>query len=174
MLTAGWFLVIFEIKRKHLPEIVSDKLEFIISSDIQLIIYHLILILGVILLTYIAARLSRFLEIDTVKHCKNCTLADSEFLPSYLGYFFIALSVDDKNTIIAIEIYLILAMFIYLAKSQYFNPIYLLLGYHFYHVTTEKDRKFFLIAKGNVIKDPLCIDYEQLRRINDTTFITKE
>lgn len=174
MVSAAWFLIVFEIKRGNVPEFFSDTLWLISNRTIQLIIYHVSLILLLVLFTYGITQLVRFLEIDTITRCKDCTLADSDFLPSYLGYFFVALSVNDDCICIVIELYLILVFFVYLAKAQYFNPMYLLFGYHFYHVVTEKDRKLFCIIKGNVIHDSQDINFDQLRRINNTTFITKE
>lgn len=73
-----------------------------------------------------------------------------------------------------IELYALLASGIFLSKSQYFNPLFLVMGYHFYYVVVEKNTKLFLIIKGDVIKDSSEIRFEHLRRINDTTFITKE
>ena len=170
MLSAAWFLIVFEIKSHCLFYKVSflpDYITIILFFDVMLVL----LLAG---LTYMATKLFTYLEIDTIKNCKECTLADNEFLPSYLGYFFIALSINDENVLAVFEIYVLLALGIFLSKSQYFNPLFLVMGYHFYYVVVEKNTKLFLIIKGDVIKDSSEIRFEHLRRINDTTFITKE
>ena len=76
-------------------------------------------------------------------------LADGEFLPTYLGYFFVALSISDLLSLIFI--YLILLVFVCLSQTKYFNPIYLLFGYHFYHAATEHGTNIFIVVYGKVI-----------------------
>ena len=68
-------------------------------------------------------------------------------------------------------VYLLVFIFTYLSQTQYFNPIYLLFGYHYYHILTHGGTKVFVIKRGKVIKSNEDIDFQNLRRINDTTFI---
>ncbi len=112
-----------------------------------------------------------FLSRDQIQNCKECILADNDFLPIYLGYFFIALSINDSKTLCFI--YAIIFIFTFLTQTQYFNPIFLLFGYHFYHVITVQGTKVFVIIKGRVIRNTQNIILKELRRINDTTYIGK-
>ena len=80
--------------------------------------------------------------------CKEFSLADNEFLPVYLGYFFVSLSIADCYTMAAV--YVLVFIFTYLSQTQYFNPVYLLFGYHYYHVLTPKGTNVFVIKKGEV------------------------
>lgn len=109
---------------------------------------------------------------DNIGNCVECTLADQEFLPVYLGYFFVALSVGDDVTLCFI--FGIVFLFTFLAQTQYFNPIFLLFGYHFYHVSTKKGTRVFVIARGEVIRSAEDARFGVLKRINNTTYIERK
>lgn len=97
--------------------------------------------------------------------------ANNAFLPSYLGYFFVALSISNFETFTFI--FLILFLFTFVSQTHYFNPLFLLLGYHFYYLTTVNNTKIFLITRKS-LKNPNDINLPNLRRINDFTFIDLE
>lgn len=98
--------------------------------------------------------------------------AGNSFLPSYLGYFFVALSVSDKDFFTIMVLYSILFLFVFLSKTFYFNPIFLLFGYHFYQVKTNSGLKVFFITK-KTLRKPSDIDIQSVYRINDFTFIER-
>lgn len=98
-------------------------------------------------------------------------MADNEFLSVYLGYFFVSLSISNNYTMTAL--YMIVFVFTFLSQTQYFNPAYLLLGYHYYHVSTQNGTSFFVIKYGKVIRNIDAMELKNLRRINDTTFIER-
>jgi len=127
-----------------------------------------------ILLTLISIWLSRFLTEDNLvsKNDQDAIIqveqANNAFLPSYLGYFFVAVSVDYFETLIFV--FIILFVFTYLSQTLYFNPLFLLFGFNFYYVTTFKNVKIFLITRKQ-LKVPQGLSLKTLRRINDYTFI---
>jgi hypothetical protein len=129
-----------------------------------------------VLLTYLSLILARFLSDDSLeKENKISKIAEVEqannaFLPSYLGYFFVALSVPYGETLIFV--FFILFVFTFFSQTLYFNPLFLLFGYKFYYLTTTNRIKVFLITK-KTLKDPTDIDLPALKRINDFTFIDK-
>ena len=125
-----------------------------------------------IMLSFLSLLLSLFLGHDSIQNCKECVLADKDFLSIYLGYFFVALSVNDLTTLCFI--YVIVFLFTLLTRNQYFNPIFLLFGYHFYYIATEQGTSVFVIAKGGVIRNAKHLKFTALRRINDTTYITRK
>lgn len=96
-------------------------------------------------------------------------LADNEFLPTYLGYFFVSLGINDYNVLF--WVYVIILFFVYISQMQYFNPIFLIFGYHFYHMTTEQGTKIFVIVKGKIIRNINDIDVSNIKRLNDTTYV---
>ncbi|CAI8812696.1 hypothetical protein [Pseudomonas zeae] len=133
---------------------------------------YLIYFLAPVLLTGVSILLSSFLgtdefkkgDVDSVAHANN------SFLPSYLGYFFVALSVNDWETLWFV--YSVLFIFTFRSQALYFNPLFLLYGYEFYNITTRKGSSIFLISRHKY-KTPDDIDIPKAYRINDYTFIER-
>lgn len=130
-----------------------------------------------ILFTFLSLRLANTLASDSIEvdngksAIKEIEQANNAYLQSYLGYFFVALSVLHCETLIFI--FAILFLFTFLSQTLYFNPLFLIFGYHFYYITTENNIKIFLITKKK-LKDPSKLNFPKLKRINDFTFIDKE
>ena len=156
----SWMLVVYAIKEKWT------------LCNIPNWIFGIILLILPILLSLFSIFLTRYLSSDTLNGCNDFTLADSEFLPVYLGYFFVSISVPDGTTMIFL--YTIVSLFTFLSQTQYFNPVFLLFGYHYYHIITSQGTRVFVIAKGKVIRNKEYISFGNLRRINDTTYIVKK
>lgn len=106
-------------------------------------------------------------------HLKNTSvgeieLANNNFLPTYLGYFFVSLGVDDVPTLVVI--FSIIFVFTFLSQTLYFNPIFLLFGYHFYFIKTSANVRIFMITKKK-LRIPGQNSFDRLKRINNYTFI---
>ena len=125
-----------------------------------------------ILLTRLSLFLSKFLGKDEFKagDVINIEHANNSFLPSYLGYFFVALSISDWQTLFFV--YGILFIFTFLSQALYFNPIFLIFGYVFYNVTTQSGTTVFLISRERY-KMPSTVKISVARRVNDYTFIER-
>ena len=108
---------------------------------------------------------------DILQGCSSYDLVDSSFLPVYLGYFFVALSIPDEITLVFLMV--LLFIFILKTKAQFFNPTLLLFGYHFYNVTTHAGSKIFLIRKGRIARREQDIVNAKLFRINDSTYLER-
>lgn len=134
-------------------------------------LFNLVLLCLPILLSWLTIALASFLGTDFIDGCQEFGLADNEFLPTYLGYFFVSVGVSDNTTMM--YIYAIVFVFTFLSQTQYFNPIFLLFGYHYYHILTERGTRVFVIVKGKVIRNKASIKFDNLKRINDTTYIQK-
>lgn len=156
----SWMIVVYGIK---------EHWNFCIFSAW---ITGVILLFIPIALSLISIALTRFCGHDEIQSARECVPADHDFLPVYLGYFFVALSIGDCTTLFFI--YLIVFVFTFLTQTQYFNPIFLLFGYHFYHIITEQGTRVFVIAKGRVIRNVKDIKFTNLKRINDTTYILRK
>lgn len=116
--------------------------------------------------------LKKFLSYDSIeKQPLNIEQANNSFLPSYLGYFFVALSVSKTETLWFI--YFILFIFTFCSQAMYFNPIFLIFRYQFYNVTTADNIKIFLISRKQ-IKTTKELVFPTLKRINNFTFIDVE
>jgi len=94
--------------------------------------------------------------------------ADSTFLPSYLGYFFVALSVSSYHTMIFV--YGIVFLFSFFSQTTYFNPTFLVLGYRFFSLETKKGTTVHLVSRRNY-KNPADIVDTSAFRINDHTLM---
>ncbi|WP_338669399.1 hypothetical protein [Pseudodesulfovibrio methanolicus] len=103
-------------------------------------------------------------EIISIEHANN------SFLPSYLGYFFVALSVGNLETLAVV--YGVLFVFTFLSQALYFNPLFLLFGFSFYNITTKNGAVVFLISRCSY-KTPLDVIILEAYRINNYTFIEK-
>lgn len=157
----SWMLIVYAIKNKWS------------KFSIPFYFLHIGLIFLLIILSMITIELSKKFgkESLSASECIECSIADNEFLPVYLGYFFVSLSISNCYTMVMI--YIIVFVFTFLSQTQYFNPIYLLLGYHYYHIVTASGTRIFVIKKGQVIRNKSDIIFENLRRINDTTFLER-
>lgn len=100
-------------------------------------------------------------------------MANDGYLPSYLGYFFVALSIPGKDIQTLSLVFGILFVFVFFSRTVYYNPLFLIFGYKFYYVTKENDMKVFIISRKD-IHDIKGLVFTKLRRINDFTFIDEE
>lgn len=96
--------------------------------------------------------------------------ANNSFLPSYLGYFFVALSIGSWETLFFV--YGVLFVFTYKSQALYFNPLFLLYGYDFYTITTSTGASIFLISKEKY-KKPDDVVIQRAFRINNYTFLER-
>jgi len=94
--------------------------------------------------------------------------ANNLFLPTYLAYFFVALSIPNLTTFYIV--FSMIFIFTYYSQASYFNPLFLFFKFNFFFVTNNKNIKVFLITKQN-LKDPNNINLSRLKRINDFTFL---
>lgn len=133
---------------------------------------YILYVIVPIILTWASLQLSRLLPVD--EFAKNEIVeidhANNSFLPSYLGYFFVALSIPNWETLYFV--YGILFIFTFLSQALYFNPLFLIFGYEFYNVRTRSGTAFFLISRESY-KRPGDIKIDVASRINDYTFIER-
>ncbi|WP_373190410.1 hypothetical protein [Halomonas sp.] len=123
-------------------------------------------------LTWVSIYLSVFLGRDEFKkgEVKSIEHANNSFLPSYLGYFFVALSVSSWETLWFV--YSVIFVFTFLSQALYFNPLFLLFGYEFYNMNTESGAEIFLISSSRY-KNPSDVEISRSYRINDYIFMER-
>ena len=116
--------------------------------------------------------LSNYLSEDSIDKGSIISIepANDSFLPSYLGYFFVALSIPNLETFY--WVFSVVSIFIFYSKLSYFNPIYFIFGYKFYYIINSNQVKVLLITKKE-IKIPKDIEFPTIKRINNYTFIEK-
>ena len=153
----SWMAIIYVIKK-----------EWTLWS-IPVWLFGLILIAIFVGLSALSLPMTKKFKQDTLGKCKELSLADGDFLPIYLGYFFVSVGVSENLTMLFV--YIIVFIFTFMSQTQYFNPIFLLFGYHYYNILTESGTRILLIKKGSVARKVSELSTETLYRINDTTFI---
>ena len=125
-----------------------------------------------VVLTFWGICLCKHLSKDSIEGgIREIEPANSTFLPVYLGYFFVALSVSTWGAMAFI--YGIVFVFTFFSQAIYYNPILLLFGYRFYYVTSADGMRCFIITKRQ-IRSRESSGFQELRRINTMTYIDME
>lgn len=173
---------------KYLPRILFNLLLSISASVYVVVIYlikeeivftffptriaylsYIFYLVAPVVIAYICLCLSNYLpKCDMACPIVEVELASHSFLPNYLGYFFVALSIPNLTALSCV--YAVILIFTYLSQALCFNPFFLLFKYQFYFVTGEDGKKIFLITKQKM-KQYSDIVLDNLRRVNDFTFI---
>lgn len=127
----------------------------------------------VIACTWLGLFLTNFLGQESISSNDVVAIepANDTFLPSYLGYFFVALSINNFDTFI--YVFSLIFIFVFFSKISYFNPVFLLFRLKFFYVTNSSGTKIVLITKKE-LKEPDDVAFERLKRINNYTFISRE
>lgn len=141
-----------------------DKLVNAVSYGVYLSVPIIFTLLSIVLSSKLGKDRFAAGDIVSIEHANN------SFLPSYLGYFFVALSVSNEETLVFV--YGLLFVFTFLSQALYFNPLFLLFGFEFYNITTKNGASIFLISRHRY-KTPNEIDIPIVNRINDYTFIER-
>lgn len=134
---------------------------------------YILYLLVPFLLTGLSILLSHGLSKDEFKEGDVVSIeyANNSFLPSYLGYFFVALSISSWSALFFV--YGVLFIFTFLSQALYFNPLFLVYRYEFYSIQTKGGASIFLISKHSY-KIPKNIVIAKVFRINDYTFIERK
>ncbi|HET8802920.1 MAG TPA: hypothetical protein VFN01_17260 [Marinobacter sp.] len=145
---------------------------FGLGFDVSKIVSYIVYSAMPVFLTAFSVGLSDRLGSDEFKpgEISSIEYANNSFLPSYLGYFFVALSVSGWESLFFV--YSVLFVFTFLSQALYFNPLFLVFGYNFYNVRTNSGVYIFLISREKY-KNPDDVVISKAYRINDYTFIER-
>ncbi len=148
-----------------------DKLHPMLTNTKPLASY-LTYLLVALFLTRLGVVATRWLDDDEISEGSLSAIepASDQFLPVYLGYFFIALSLPSFE--LFLYVFGLICLFIFYSRSAYFNPLFYLFGFHFYQATNQKNIKVLIITR-DIIKDPQTTAFTTIKRINDYTFIDR-
>ena len=145
-----WFLAIWVVWYIfNLPKCESFKFE------ISIWLGCLITVVVPVFFSLVLKIFIRFLSKEDIKNVQSCNLADNEFLPVYLGYFFVALGIDNWKLLIVV--YVLILIFTFVSNTQYF-----------------KGTQIILIIKGKIIRNKNEIKNMKFYRLNDTTYISRK
>ncbi len=141
------------------------------TSSLRDILSVLVYVVIILLFTLLCLFFSRFLPSEIISGgIQDVELVDGTYLPSYLGYFFVALSIENISTVIIVGA--IIAVFVYYSQTLYFNPLFLIFKYKFYYLTMDNGMKLFILTTRS-IRNVDGLKFVELKRINDFTFIDR-
>lgn len=135
-----------------------------------------ILSFGLILLfSYLLLQFCMLDSSDVVNKIINLQEVTNEYMPIYLGYIFVAMSINNNKTFVLV--FLILLIILFKTQVVAFNPMFCLLGYHYYRIKTSDKPQcidIFVMSKKENIKDYKELRFQNLSKINEFTYIDKE
>lgn len=100
-------------------------------------------------------------EIDSIENVNH------QFLPVYLGYFFVTFSITDFYWFMII--YAVIVILLSCSRLMYFNILLLCTGYSFYKVHTVNGISCYIISKRFITRDG--VSFSDLKRLNNMTFV---
>lgn len=133
-----------------------------------------IYIIVILLFTALCLKGREILPNDSIEGICTISMANDTYMPSYLGYFFVALSIQNKDWLTFGVVFCVIYIFTFFSQSLYFNPLFLIFGYNFYYVTSHNQTKIFVISRKKDIRGSDKINFNSLKRVNEFTFIDKE
>lgn len=113
--------------------------------------------------------LARYLGRDEMHSAVKISLVDQSGCFLSLLLLIITLIAPDNTSFLICYVGVFLLHF--QTQNQFFNPWFLLMGYHHYRVSTSLGTEIFLISKGPIIRRPDDCAFDNLRRINNSTFV---
>ena len=148
------------------------------TNDLTMIPSMLIYFTIVFLMGLLTINMTKCINSETFgdNSFTSIEIANDSFLPSYLGYFFVSLSaasMGEESITVFTFVFLIMSIFIFFSRISFFNPVFLLLRYNFFYVTTNNGVKVILITRKS-IKNPLKFNSTKVKRINDYTYLDME
>jgi len=158
----------FLVGQNILIEFISNNFYSLLNASSYIFYFICIILLSIISIYFINFLSNDSIEKDTLT---NIEPANDAFLPSYLGYFFVALSVPDIEMFFVV--FGIIAIFIYYSRISYFNPIFFIFGFKFFYVINSNNVKVLLITKKE-LKTTENANFSHLKRITNYTFIDTE
>ena len=106
------------------------------------IVYLLAILLG----SFFCICISGLLSDDSIAGgIESVELANDTFLPVYLSYFFVALSIKEFEIIVLV--FIILLLFAAFSSSIYFNPLFVFLGFNIYKINKKNGTSIYIICK---------------------------
>lgn len=113
------------------------------------------------------------------KEVTEITPVNHEYLPVYLGYIFVSLSMPNPydgqaDWKLLIIIYLFISLFVTCSKTLCFNPIFIVFGYGYYQITTSNGVKVFVMTRKTIRKASTNLTFPNLKKVNELVYVDTE
>lgn len=166
-----------------LPALYLIKSSYIIidwGQEYSMIINAGFYLLVVVVLSCLSLLWIKFRANDSIN---NDTLetkpVNNEYLPIYLGYIFVSLSMPNPasgqiDVVLLAIIYVMICLFVTCSKSLCFNPVFVIFGYGYYLVNTASKTKVFVITKRKIGKNSSNTSFPHLTKINEIVYFDKD
>ena len=130
---------------------------------------QIFIILFVLLLPLPSLAMTKSFGKEQMNGCKHTMLCDHEFLPMHFCFWITAYTVNDPALFCFLFVFCL--AIVYQSRLEYFHPILLVFGFHFYDVTTKAGTHVRIIKRGKIIRNAKDMCCENLRRLSDHVFI---
>lgn len=109
----------------------------------------------------------------------DITPVNHEYLPVYLGYIFVSLSLPNKLSCgldlkVMLIVYILICLFVTCSKTLCFNPLFIVFGYGYYQVTTSNGVRVFVITRRIIRKSGGNPIFPHLTKVNELVYVDKE
>ena len=143
---------------------------YIPGHDFPAWVSYTIYCISVIVISWLTTFLFSFFEKHNIPstNVKGIESADGIFIPTYLAYVFVGLSMQSLDKLWFC--YGILVVVCFAAQIYLFNPAFYLLGYKFYFVTNSRGKKLLIMTRKRILLSE-TIEFEKIYRINDYTYV---
>ncbi len=115
---------------------------------------------------------------DSANNIVEIEPVNNEYLPIYLGYIFVSVSIPNPAKgqvywLIFIVIYLLIIIFVTFSQSLSFNPIFILFGYGYYRIKTQNGVKVFLVTCRKIDKNRNNYNFDNLSKITELFYMER-
>lgn len=162
---------------------IGDNLLFIMHVFLYMAIPIILTLLGF----WMMKKMGTNDELKKSNGCKEnlfrITPAETSNLPTYLGYFFIALSIPGVAVVGAPEqpswpilfaVYFILNGLLALSEKSFFNPL-VMVRYNFYNMLVNNQVEILVISRKDIEKNEGNeVEFPHLLKVTETIFIDKD
>ena len=118
-----------------------------------------------------------FCSEDSIKKSvQEVSVINNDYMPIYLGYIFVSVSIPNPaigeiDLLTLMVVYLLVNVFVTASRSLCFNPIFVIFGYSYYSIKTQKGTNLFVITRKKIRKSDENIKFEKLRKITEVVYI---
>lgn len=139
-------------------------------KDAYLLAIYLVII-GIFLVWSLLKIYKHFIKANETFKAFSIKPAEPTYIPTYIGYFVLAISIESTSLFIIIGS--ILCYLLYKTKIFYFNPLLILWGYNYYEAEDQQGNSILLITKNKALKISTSKgrSFENLIRLNNFTFL---
>ena len=162
---------------------ISDNLLFIIHVFVYMAIPILLTLLGFGMMKIMGTNDKLMRSNGCYENHFRITPAETSNLPTYLGFFFIALSIpgvvvagahEQPSWPILFAVYFILNGLLALSEKSFFNPL-VMIRYNFYNVLVNDQVEILVISRKDIEKDEGDeVEFPHLLKVTETIFIDKD